>query len=126
MGIRGPERASYRAHLILRADSGAIVLLCGGADAAPLLSSQCARRGLTCVYPTENRRGTRTRQPTRRSPQPRGRKRDAPPPAPGVEGMQIYEPDSMRPLKGEKDEEEDDDMAGAGASSSSGGALADA
>ena len=40
--------------------------------------------------------------------------------------MQIYEPDSMWPLKGEKDEEEDGDMAGAGASSSSGGALADA
>ncbi|KAL1695061.1 hypothetical protein GGG16DRAFT_122018 [Schizophyllum commune] len=102
-------------------------IACGAPAAGSNTCNQCARRGLTCVYPTENRRGTRTRQPTRRSPQPRGRKRDAPPPAPGVEGMQIYEPDSMWPLKGEKDEEEeDDDMASAGASSSSDKALADA
>ena len=40
--------------------------------------------------------------------------------------MQIYEPDSMWPAKGEKDEEDDNDMASAGASSSSGRALADA
>ncbi|KAL1741158.1 hypothetical protein HDZ31DRAFT_85000 [Schizophyllum fasciatum] len=83
-------------------------IACGAPAAGSNTCNQCARRGLTCVYPTENRRGTRTRQPTRRSPQPRGRKRDAPPPAPGVEGMQIYEPDSMWPSR-ESDEDEDED-----------------
>lgn len=120
MGIRGANGASYRHHLVLAAmfwtrssSCRAVVLTL---FSFPLFS-QCARRGLSCVYPTENRRGTRARQPQRRSPQPRGKKHNAAPPAPGVDGMQIYDPESMWPSG---DDDEDDDAHYAEPSSSSG------
>ncbi|TRM70182.1 hypothetical protein BD626DRAFT_476550 [Schizophyllum amplum] len=92
-------------------------IACGAPAAGSNTCNQCARRGLSCVYPTENRRGTRARQPQRRSPQPRGKKHNAAPPAPGVDGMQIYDPESMWPSG---DDDEDDDAHYAEPSSSSG------